>query len=93
MQRILLGIHVGDVFLDAAFVKIDFFVCLAFGVACRLTLIAKHDANAAVEVGQLTQTRRKGGVIENDAAGEDLDIRLETHTGASATAFIGRLIF
>ena len=92
MQRILFRIHVGDVFLDAAFVEVDLFVGVAFGVACRLALIAKHDANATVEVGQLTQPGRQGGVIKNDAAREDFDVGLEAHTGACAAALIGRLI-
>ena len=89
MQSIFLGIHVGDVFLDAAFVMID----LLMGLACRVTgrgpLIAEDDAHTAVQVGQLTQTGRERVVIELDATAEDLDVRLEAHRGAGAAGISG----
>ena len=53
MQSILLRIHVGDVFLDAAFVVINLLVSFTLRIACRGALIAENDFDPTIEVGEL----------------------------------------
>ena len=53
MQSILLRIHVGDVFLNAAFVVINLLVSFTLGIACRGALIAENNFDPTIEVGEL----------------------------------------
>ena len=87
MKGVLLRIHIGDIFANPAFVEIDLFMGFTRFAEGLRALITKDDLDATVEVGELTQAARKGGVIKTDAAGEDLDIRLETHRRAGAARF------
>ena len=91
VQRILLRIHVGHVFLDATLVVVDLLVGLASRIAGAGPLITEDDPHATIEVGQLAQPRREGVIVELDAGAEDLDIGLESHLGARATHFGGGL--
>ena len=93
MQCIFFGIHIGDIFLDAALIEINFFVGLAFGITGSFTLIAENNPHSSIEIGEFAQTRRQRGVIKLDADRENLNIGLEAHTGACQTILRGRLIF
>ena len=84
MERILLLIHVGDVFLDAAFVEIDLFVSFASGIAGRSTVVTENNPHPTIEVGQLAQTRGESLVVELNAGRENLDIGLKAHRCSGA---------
>ena len=91
MKGFLLLVHVCDVFLDAAFVEVSLLVGLSLVIPGGLTLIAENDAHSAIEIGQLPQPGGEGGVIENDANGENFTVWLEAHRCAGLTGFFGRL--
>ena len=53
MKSILLLIHVGDVFLDTAFVEIGFLMGITFRIQSRFTLITENNSHTSIEVSQL----------------------------------------
>ena len=84
MKGILLRIHVVDVLTNAAFVEVGLFVGLAILASSFGALVAEDDLDPTIEVGQLPQTPREGGVIKADPARENLNVGLEANRGAGA---------
>ena len=91
MQGILLGIHIRDIFLDAALVIINLLVGAAIGFERIDPLVLELNPDSAIEVGQFPQPRREGVVVKNNARAEDFDIGLETYLGSCAFRIGGRL--
>ena len=54
VKGILRLIHVGDVFLDSAFVEIDLLMGITGIAQSGFALIAEHDLHPTIQVGQLS---------------------------------------
>ena len=84
MERVLLLIHVGDVFLNASFVEIDLLMGIACGIARRSAIVTEDNPNPTIEVSQLAQTRGESLIVELNAGGENFDIGLKAHRSSGA---------
>ena len=67
MQGILLGIHIRNIFLDAAFVIVSLLVGAAIGFERIDPLVLELNLDSAIEIGQFPQPRREGVVVKDNA--------------------------
>ena len=85
VKRLLFTVHVGDIFSNAALIKIEFNVRFR-GFQQVEAIIGKGNANSTIEERQFSQTTRHGCIIKRRLSGKNCVVRQKGNGGARAIA-------